>query len=104
MENEIVINGVTYVRQRPLSDDVRIVILHRGYIVVGRYHRNGDEVVITHASVIRVWGTTQGLGEIATGGPTAKTILDPCGTVRVHALAIICTLDCETSKWMSKVT
>ena len=104
MENEIAINGVTYVRQRPLSDDVRIVVLHRGHVVVGRYERTGDDVVVRHASVIRVWGTTRGLGEIAAAGPTPKTVLDACGTVRVHALAVIFTLDCEGQKWMSKLT
>jgi hypothetical protein len=105
MEPEIAINGVTYVRQRPLSDDdVRIVVLHRGHVVVGRYERSGDDVVVRHASVIRVWGTTRGLGEIASGGPTPKTVLDACGTVRVHALAVIFTLDCEGQKWASKLT
>ena len=104
MENEIVINSVTYVRQRPLSDDIRIVVLHRGHVVVGRYERTGDDVVVRHASVIRVWGTTRGLGEIAAAGPTPKTVLDPCGTVRVHALAVICTIDCEAAKWQANVT
>ena len=104
MENEIVINGVTYVRRQPLSDDIRIVVLHRGHVIVGRYERSGDDVVVSNASVIRVWGTTRGLGEIATGGPTAKTVLDPCGTVRVHSLAVILTIDCEGKKWMPKLT
>lgn len=104
MENEIVINGVAYVRRQPPSDDIRIVVLHRGHVIVGRYERSGDDVVVRNASVIRVWGTTRGLGEIAAGGPTAKTVLDRCGTVRVHALAVILTIDCEGAKWTSKLT
>ncbi len=104
MENEIVINGVAYVRRQPPSDDIRIVVLHRGHVVVGEYERIGDDVVVRNASVIRLWGTTRGLGEIAAGGPTAKTVLDRCGTVRVHALAVILTIDCEGEKWMSKLT
>jgi hypothetical protein len=103
MENEIVINGVAYVRRQPPSDDIRIVVLHRGHVVVGRYERTGEDVVVRHASVIRVWGTTRGLGEIAAGGPTAKTVLDSCGTVRVHALAVVLTIDCDGEKWMSKL-
>lgn len=86
------------------SEDIRIVVLHRGHVVVGRYERIGDEVVVRDASVIRVWGTTRGLGEIAAGGPTARTVLDPCGTVRVHALAVILTIDCEEKKWTPKLT
>ena len=104
MENEIVINGIKYFRERIASDDIRIVILHRGHVVVGRYERDGDEVTIRNASVIRLWGTTKGMGEIAAGGPTSKTVLDPCGVVRCHALAVIATLDCEVDKWTSKVS
>ncbi len=104
LENEFVNNGVTYVRQQSPPEDIRIVVLHRGHVVVGRYERTGDDVVVRNASVIRVWGTTRGLGEIAAGGPTAKTVLDPCGTVRVHALGVIMTLDCEACKWTAIVT
>lgn len=104
MDTEIVVNGVKYIRERQPSDDIRIVILHRGHVVVGRYERNGSEVVIRNASVIRIWGTTKGLGEIAAGGPTAKTLLDPCGVVRCHELAVIATIDCEVTKWTSKVS
>ena len=104
MENEIAVNGVKYIREREPSSDIRIVILHRGHVVVGRYERNGDDIVIRNASVVRVWGTTKGLGEIATGGPTPKTVLDPCGVVRCHALAVIATIDCEVTKWTAKVS
>ena len=103
LDNEMVINGVTYLRKQPPSEDIRIVVLHRGHVVVGRDERTGEDVVVRHASVIRVWGTTRGLGEIAAGGPTAKTVLDSCGTVRVHALAVVFTIDCEGEKWVSKL-
>ena len=104
MDLEIVVNGVRYVREREPSQDIRIVVLHRGHVVVGWYERSGDEVTVRNSSVIRKWGTTRGLGEIAAGGPTNKTILDPCGVVRCHALAVVMTLDCEAEKWTAKVT
>lgn len=103
MEEVVVINGVRYVKERDKSNDIRIVVLHRGNIVVGRYSLVGDEVLVTGASVIRIWGTTAGLGEIALGGPTSKTILDYCGTVRCHKLAVIFTLDCTVEKWESRI-
>lgn len=79
--------------------ETRIVVLHRGWIVVGNYSCDGDEVVVRRASVIRKWGATKGLGEIASGGPTEKTATDPCGTVRVHKLGVVFTLDCNQDKW-----
>lgn len=84
---------------RPKALPIRIVILQRGWVVVGRYAQAGSAVTITNASVIRRWGTTRGLGEIAAGGPTPNTALDGCGTVRCHELAVIATLDCEDAKW-----
>jgi hypothetical protein len=100
----VTIDGVEYVRRDATEpSQIRIVILHRGWVVVGRYSDDGATATIANASVVRIWGTTKGLGEIATGGPTSKTVLDPCGTVRVSVNAIIATLDCEVTKWTSKV-
>lgn len=78
--------------------DYRIVVLHRGWVVVGKYKESGDEVIVKDASVIRRWGTTKGLGELI-NGPLADTVLDPCGTVRANKLAVVMTLDCDGSKW-----
>ena len=39
-----------------------IVILQRGWIIVGDVVRNGSEFTVTDASVIRRWGTTNGIG------------------------------------------
>lgn len=77
----------------------RIVVLERGWVVVGDYSESGPEVLIENASVIRVWGTTKGLGELAANGPLAGTKLDHCGTVRSHRLAVLFTLDCRREQW-----
>ena len=47
----------------------QIVILNRGWVVVGNYYEKGDDCTLTDASVIRAWGTTKGLGELAENGP-----------------------------------
>lgn len=79
---------------------VRILVLHRGHVVVGRVESESDrEIVLRKASGVRKWGTTMGLGEIAIGGPTPKTVLDPCGTVRRHPLAVALSMDCEEARW-----
>lgn len=79
--------------------DNKIVVLHRGWVVVGKYSIDGDEIVIKDASVIRKWGTSKGLGELALKGKLPTTGLDPCGTVRAHKLAVVMTLDCDEKNW-----
>jgi hypothetical protein len=95
------------VQSQPTTTEVecgtKIVILQRGWICVGRYIKSGDERKLEGASVIRVWGTTKGLGEIAEGGPTNSTKLDPAGTVRFHPLAEVAALDCNAEKWSKYV-
>ncbi len=97
----VVIDGVRYVEDSP-DGDVRLLILHRGWIVVGRVSTDGENVVARNASVVRKWGTSRGLGQIAIDGPTPKTVLDPCGTFIVHKMAIVGQIVCEASKWTQK--
>ena len=77
----------------------RIVVLQRGWVVVGQVSQSGDDVTITDASVIRTWGTTKGLGELALNGPLPRTKLDPCGTVRAHVAAIVMQMESDGAKW-----
>jgi len=77
----------------------QIVILDKGFVLVGDARVDGDWVITENASIIRRWGTTKGLGEIAKGGPTPSTKLDPIGTVRSPLRALIGLVDCEAAKW-----
>jgi hypothetical protein len=80
----------------PSTNSLRqIVVLQRGWIVVGDVTQSGNTIIINNASVIRRWGTTNGLGQLALGGATKDTILDPCGTVKAHELAIVMTIDVQ---------
>lgn len=71
----------------------QIVIAQRGWIFIGDVTRAENEVVIENAAVVRRWGTTRGLGQIASEGPTPSTILDPCPTVRIHPLSVVASMD-----------
>lgn len=102
--NSITLNGIEYVPASEVGPKapsaIRILVLQRGWVIVGRLHDDGgDELVITDASVVRTWGTTKGLGELA-NGPTSNTVLDPAGTCRVHRLAVVLSIDCDVTKWL----
>ena len=74
--------------------DNRIVIMQSGWVFVGKYFEKGEDCRLEHASCVRNWGTTKGLGELAENGPTPKTVLDKCTTIRFHKLSVVVTLDC----------
>lgn len=102
---EVKINGVDYVRKDTINNheitgDIKIVILQRGWVMVGRFERDGSDCKLHNAAVIRLWGTTKGLGEIAKDGPTSKTVLDPThGIVEFDYLTAVATVACEEEKW-----
>ena len=72
-----------------------IVIAQRGWVFVGDVIRSEGELVIEDAAVVRRWGTTQGLGQLAESGPTEETRLDPCPPVRIHPLAVVAAMECK---------
>ena len=72
-----------------------IVILQRGWILVGDVAKVGDELVIYNSSVIRRWGTTDGLGQLAVAGRSPETVLDMTGTVTTHQLAVVARIDVQ---------
>ena len=97
--DKVTVNGVDYFRKSESS--IKIAILQRGWVMVGYFSREGNDCTLTEASVVRVWGTTKGLGEIALGGPTSSTKLDIAGKVQFDYLTVVALLDCEESKWKS---
>ena len=87
--------------QRVVEDGgIKIVVLQRGWVVVGRFSQRGTRCKITNGAVIRRWGTTRGLGEIAVGGPTNNTALEPTPTIEYHELTEVLSLVCEESQWL----
>lgn len=102
---EIVLDGVKYLKADEAVEykgDYKIVVLQRGWVMVGKMERNGSECKLHQASVIRNWGTTKGLGEIAINGPTKDTILDKCGgIVEFDYLTVVCSISVNEDKWKS---
>lgn len=81
-----------------------ILILQRGWVVIGEMERDGPYVTLRNAAVIRRWGTDKGIGQLAIEGPRPETILDRCPSVRAHELTIVMEIPCDakaTAIWRS---
>lgn len=106
MENgpeTISIDGTDYIRADKQAKDysnspVKIVVLQRGWVVVGRYSRDGETISLDNASTIRRWGTTKGLGELV-DGPLTSTRLDKCGHVEFNVMTTIMEIGCSETGW-----
>ena len=73
----------------------QIFVVMQGFVLLAEgAAREGDEWHLANASVVRRWGTTRGLGQIALTGPTEDTVLDPCGVVTVPAHQVLMRINC----------
>ena len=103
--NEITVNGVEYIRKDSVSQvkefegDVKIVVLQRGWVYIGRFERNGNDCKLHNAYNIRSWGTTKGLPELVNGA-TISTKLDKCeGVIEFDWLTTVHTITVNSSAW-----
>ena len=102
--NELEVNGETYVlkgsvKTEPKNSNIKIAILQRGWVMIGRFSKNGEECSLENAYVIRSWGTTKGVGELALNGKQTNTKLDKAGSVTFHQLTVVALIDCVESVW-----
>ena len=105
--DELVIEGITYVPkdslQKEFNGDIKIVVLQRGWIYVGKFERNGNDCKLHNSYCIRTWGTTKGLQELV-NGVTSSTKLDKCeGVVEFDYLTVIHTITVNTEKWKNLI-
>lgn len=77
----------------------RIVVVDRGWVLVGICKDNSDHIRVSNSWCIRNWGTTRGLGELITG-PTGETKLDWMGETDVPMRAVIFTLLVDEEAWL----
>jgi hypothetical protein len=103
--NEIEINGTKYVRADSIAQpknfegDIKIVVLQRGWVYIGRFERVGNDCKLHNSYCIRTWGTTKGLPELVNGA-TFSTKLDKCeGIVEFDWLTVIHTITVNKDKW-----
>jgi hypothetical protein len=107
----VILDGVKYVSEadykakktNSVPSKMQIVILQRGWVAVGDYSINKiGEGVLTDAAVIRTWGTTKGLGELAKTGPLTNTKIDRCPDMRFHPMTVIARMDVNEGAWAGK--
>jgi hypothetical protein len=104
----MMLDDVKYVRADTVqtyepTGNIKIVILPRGWNMVGYFSKEGSNCKLENTHVIRRWGTSKGLGELAEKGKLKDTVLDPCGTVQFHELTVIATIACKESVWKSMI-
>ncbi|MCJ7527504.1 MAG: hypothetical protein MUO37_05245 [Methyloceanibacter sp.] len=100
---EIVIGGTIYVPKdsivKSYEGDIKIVVLQRGWVYIGRFERNGNDCKLYNAYNIRLWGTTKGLPELVNGA-TKDTKLDKCeGIVEFDWLTVVHTITVNKETW-----
>ncbi len=76
-----------------------IAVLERGFVFVGRAAVTEGWLRLVEASCVRRWGTTRGLGQLATEGPQPATKLDPAGEVQSPLGSVVALISCDASKW-----
>lgn len=96
----ITVNGKVYYAEQPKETEIKIVVLQRGWVLIGRFYQEGTRCKLFDASVIRIWGTKKGLGELAKNGKQKDTILDKCfGVVEFDILTMVLSISVDESKW-----
>lgn len=77
---------------------VKILVIERGWVLVGHWQQVGDVEVLQGARCIRRWGTSKGIGELVQG-PLDSTSLDPIGEVEVPTRQVIFRVPVDVQKW-----
>ena len=78
------------------SNKQEILVVEAGWVFLGVVgaSANADSLRLNDAHVIRAWGTTKGLGQIALEGPTKETVLDACGVVDIPKGKVLFRIPC----------
>lgn len=81
---------------------MNIYVMTNGFIVCGQPREAGPGAILTldNCGVVRRYGTTKGIGELAERGPLGETVIDsePDGTT-VNMLYVMRVLPCNEPAW-----
>ncbi|MDH5523115.1 MAG: hypothetical protein OEY01_03840 [Desulfobulbaceae bacterium] len=80
-----------------MKDDIRIVVLDKGFIFCGEYEQRGDRILVRRAVNIKKYGTEKGLGSLR-ADPESPT-LNAWGIIDAPKKSEILTIYCNKEKW-----
>ena len=86
-------------KEDPTIEGLYLVVLDRGFVYIGEVELTTNFCVIRSAYNVRTWGTTKGLGELATDGPTSSSVLDKVGIIYAPMRSVIHLIKTDKAKW-----
>ena len=81
---------------------IRILVLDRGFVLVGKIQPHPDLAfhwLVSPCRTVRRWGTSKGLAELV-DGPKRETILDQVCTEEIPWRAVLKMMLVEEDKWL----
>lgn len=85
-----------------LADCYHLFVLEAGFVLLGVPHQSDDALflVLDGCCVVRRWGTSKGLGQLALDGIQKETVLDPEGDgVQVCKVKVSRIIPCTGKAW-----
>ena len=76
-----------------------LIVLPRGWVIVGKCEEKYGKLFVTDASVVRRWGTTKGLPQLANEGPLSSTVLDGKCEMEFPISSVIAKMKCNGKAW-----
>jgi hypothetical protein len=77
-----------------------IVVVESGWVFAAVLTNTEGDIHSSECAVIRTWGTTNGLGELALKGPTKETKLDMCNVTHIPRAKVLFLMECTPAKWL----
>jgi hypothetical protein len=106
MSKEIVVDGVRYVPASTCGGPIKIAVIERGFIYVGRIDGSdpfgADSTTIHGARSLIRWGSSQHIGELV-NGPLENTKLGASCTVHVGKKQIIHFIEVNQDAWTKHI-
>ncbi len=77
-----------------------IVVVESGWVFAAVLEDITGDIRASECAVIRSWGTTNGLGQLALKGPTKETMLDMCNITYIPKAKVLFTMECVPLVWI----